>query len=238
MHNGLNLICVFGFLMYIKNCLWIDNKKLSVWPPKEIVEENLHPQLRRRLTPLGQKSLIAMTSMIATLEDTSIPWIVSSRHGDASRRVHLLDLLIKDEYLSPTEFSMSVHNAIIAMHSIFSNNKETHYALAGGEDTFQMGFLESIAFLSEKGGTVGYLFYDYSQINDILENSKRSPDIDCLAIILSKEKGEVSLSYRNAKNNKIPNFCFKSLINFFENGDLICKIPVNGGEINIERLIT
>ncbi len=56
---------------------------------------------------------------------------------------------------------MSVHNAIIGVFSIATGNTQAHSALAGGNASFEAGLLESIVLLKEKGGSVGYVYYDY-----------------------------------------------------------------------------
>ena len=101
------------------------------------------------MTPLGRQAVQLIYKSISE-RNSSIPWIVACRHGDIEHKLNLLSNLAQDEMLSPTDFSMSVHNAIIGMFSIATDNKHTYSALAGGPNSFEAGLLESIALLKRK----------------------------------------------------------------------------------------
>jgi hypothetical protein len=63
--------------------------------------------------------------------------------------------------LSPTDFSLSVHNAWAGMLSIINENARGHSALAAGPDTFAFGLLEALTILrTEPSVPVLLLFTD------------------------------------------------------------------------------
>jgi hypothetical protein len=72
--------------------------------------------LRRRLSPIAR---IAM-SVILPLAEThgAMPLVYVSRHGDLHRTFQLLKDLATSEPVSPTAFSLSVHNATAGLFSI------------------------------------------------------------------------------------------------------------------------
>lgn len=217
--------------MNIVSCLWSINQTLGSWPSDDQKLETLPQHLARRLTPLGRITLQIVNKSIACLDNKSIPWVVSCRHGDIARRVNLLTNLAKDELLSPTEFSLSVHNAIIALFSIASGNKQAHSALAGGVNSFESGLIESIALHKETGSKVGFLYYDYLEAEpwtDQLEAAK----IQCFAMILSEGFDEINLEYHPSNEfNALEKFSISKLINFFKSDEHKYRISIGGGEI-------
>src|SRR3990167_6452217 len=103
--------------MQLKSCYWIRGKETCAWPQSEAehTQKQLPSSSRRRLTPLGQKT-VEMLYRVANQEQIS--WVVSCRHGDMHRMISLLSSLARNEQLSPTDFSLSVHNAIVGAFSI------------------------------------------------------------------------------------------------------------------------
>ena len=72
-----------------------------------------------------------------------------SRHGETPRTYEILSDLAKDEPLSPTQFSLSVHNAIIGLWSIMRGETSEMTALAAAGDGLEHGMLEAAALLNE-----------------------------------------------------------------------------------------
>lgn len=72
--------------------------------------------IRRRFRTLGK---YAVGSALPLLEDNeSIPSIFSSRHGDTPLTMSLLEDIGCDQPISPTAFSLAVHNAVSGLFSI------------------------------------------------------------------------------------------------------------------------
>lgn len=102
--------------------------------------------LRRRLSRLGKMALrVAMD----VNPDFSPRVVFSSRNGNVTQMLGLLESLARDEPLSPTAFGMSVHNSLAGMLSIISGNRESHTALAAGSESFCFGLVEAITTLNE-----------------------------------------------------------------------------------------
>jgi hypothetical protein len=106
--------------------------------------------LRRRITPIGQRLLQAGT-ICARLEPEPL-YVFASRHGEMTRTLSILTSLTSQNEMSPADFSLSVHNALVGLLSIHMQNALGHTALAGGPDTFAYGFMEALACLHEEPG--------------------------------------------------------------------------------------
>lgn len=103
--------------------------------------------LRRRVSPLGQAALRAAWGL-SDIQDARI--VLASRHGEFSRTLSILDSLAAGEVVSPADFTLSVHHALIGLLSIATNNRQGHTAIAAGSASFGLGFVEALACLIER----------------------------------------------------------------------------------------
>lgn len=97
--------------------------------------------LRRRLSPLARAAM-SVIMPLAQLHGP-MPLVYVSRHGDLSRTVDLLRDLAKGELLSPTAFSLSVHNATAGLYSIQQGLTKNITAISGGSCDLIPALLES-----------------------------------------------------------------------------------------------
>lgn len=119
----------------------------------------LPASLRRRVTPIGRKALEAAWAVLSP--DGPTPRLVlSSRHGEYARTEGLLSSLADDGTVSPAEFSLSVHHALVGLLSIATGNRGGHTAIAAGAESFGYGLLEAASCLSEDGGPVVLIHFD------------------------------------------------------------------------------
>lgn len=100
---------------------------------------------RRRVTALGRNAL-GIVSAVPGLDHAR--YVFSSRHGEFSRTLAILRAIAAGDLLSPTDFSMSVHHALIGLLSIAHGNHGGHIALAGGAESFCYGMVEAISCLN------------------------------------------------------------------------------------------
>lgn len=96
--------------------------------------------LRRRLDRCGRMALATAWPCSEGLE--SVHSVFASRHGALERTVELLHALGRAEALSPTSFSLSVHNSTAGLFSIARTDRGAATAMAAGEDSLGMGLLE------------------------------------------------------------------------------------------------
>lgn len=104
--------------------------------------------LRRRLSPLGKMAVSVAWPLLG--ENTSMPSLFCSRHGELERTVGMLKGLASGEALSPTHFSLSVHNAIGGVFSIARQDRSPISALAAGEGGISHALLETRLILGEQ----------------------------------------------------------------------------------------
>lgn len=103
------------------------------------------PMQRRRLSPFTKMALHCAYE--AGQEFSNIDVVFSSRHGDLHKTSTLLDDLAEHNPLSPTAFSMSVHNASAGLLSILTRNKSASNTVSAGRNTFMMALIDAYARL-------------------------------------------------------------------------------------------
>lgn len=114
---------------------------------------------RRRIDRLGRIALQAAW-WCADAQATDLPLIFVSRHGDVARSCELLEQLSRDEPMSPTQFGLSVHNAVAALYSIVRGEHGNCLALAGGRASAEIALIEAVGLLEEGAKEVQVVMYD------------------------------------------------------------------------------
>ncbi len=115
-------------------------------------------QLLRRLSPLGRAVFKATENFSDS--DRSKPIVFSSAHGEVNKSLEMLKNMHKADEVSPTAFSLSVHNAIAGLFSIANNNHQEITVLASGQDGIAPAFLEALGLLQEHHKEVLMILYD------------------------------------------------------------------------------
>jgi hypothetical protein len=78
-----------------------------------------------------------------------IPAVFCSRHGECGRSADLLIDLARQVPLSPTAFSLSVHNATGGLFSIARHDHANSLALAAGHSTVEHAVIEACSLLAD-----------------------------------------------------------------------------------------
>lgn len=102
---------------------------------------------RRRLSHLARMAFAVGWPLAEG--HAQLPLVFVSRHGETPRTFSILSELAAGEPLSPTQFSLSVHNAVIGLWSILRGSTCEMTALAAAGDGFEQGVLEAAALLGE-----------------------------------------------------------------------------------------
>ena len=102
---------------------------------------------RRRLSRLARMTLDVAWPLCA--EDEQLPFVFASRHGETPRTFALLSDVAAEQPLSPTQFGLSVHNAIAGQWSILRGQRGESVAIAGEADTFEHAMVEAASLLGE-----------------------------------------------------------------------------------------
>lgn len=114
--------------------------------------------LRRRASVADRAALRVAFDCVGPKGET--PAVFCSRHGEVHRSVELLAQLARGEPLSPSTFSLSVHNAAAALYSITRGDTSAISALAAGADSLPQGVIEAAAQLADGAEQVLVVAYD------------------------------------------------------------------------------
>jgi hypothetical protein len=116
------------------------------------------PMLRRRAGFLSKMALEAAYQCLG--KELDVPAIFCSRHGEALRSVDLLMDLANMRPLSPTSFSLSVHNATAGIFSIARSDHTNSIALAAGRSSVEHAVIEACGLLTDGEPKVLLVVYD------------------------------------------------------------------------------
>ncbi|WP_052700727.1 beta-ketoacyl synthase chain length factor [Methylocucumis oryzae] len=137
-------------------------KAWSVWPSPSSEAlaptlENIPLHLKRRLSPLAS-SVFAAIAGCGNL--SQCPAVFSSAYGELTTSLAMLTRLDRDGEISPTAFSLSVHNAIAGLFSMMLGNTFEITVLSPGADGIAPAFVEALGLLHEGAEEVLVVFYD------------------------------------------------------------------------------
>lgn len=150
---------------------------------------------RRRLTSWGAMALEAACQCREDIsEDT--PTIFASRHGDTHRTYKLLENIAKDEALSPTAFSLSVHNSSSGMYSITQKLFGPALAIAAGKETFAHALLEAENLLFQNHKKVLLVMCDEPLADFYKAYQDECEQAHAFAMVLSKSTHEAQTSLK------------------------------------------
>lgn len=221
-------------MQIIKPC-WYKNNEIKGHHDDSPLIAHVPKTLKRRLGNIGFNVISVMNLCTENSEADDMIWVISSRHGDTNRMIRLFQNVCDNDLLSPTDFSMSVHNALPGMHSIQTNNTSMHTAISGGVHSFALGLLEAYVLLKTKNQKIGYLYYDFQ-----LPDAYSALEIDnqeSLIIGMTLDNNDQSDFYLNYNDtNKDQNiFNINDLISFFCHNRNKCIIPMPSGQFIISK---
>jgi len=145
--------------------------------------------LRRRFNSVGKCAMAAAMPLVEGID--AIPSIFASRHGDTELSFSLLESIGQDEPMSPTSFSLAVHNAVAGLFSIARKDTSAVTAIAAIEGLVLQAFFEAIGQLQETE-KVFCVIYDIP-LPDFYRQHSSDGDTAfpyAIAMILSRVDGE------------------------------------------------
>lgn len=114
----------------------------------------LKPIQRRRLSPFAKLAISCAYNALQQADELSQTDIIfGTRHADLHKTNMMLKDLAVNHELSPTAFSLSVHNAVPGLLSIFTENKNQHTTITSGRDTLMMCLVEAYIRLKSTAAT-------------------------------------------------------------------------------------
>lgn len=139
-------------------CLWqSEQPSLPVdrWPGGEVLPCNkgsadvgfLPMMQSRRLSPLARAACAVANHCREKHGD--MPSVFFSSHGESQYYFEMLNGIAAREDISPSRFSLCVHNAIAGLSSFHSTSFQPYVSLAGGTEGLFAAFLEAGGLLLE-----------------------------------------------------------------------------------------
>lgn len=124
---------------------WLRNPVAIDAPLGKIALAGVPAMLRRRFSTLGKCAMAAAMPLADDIAE--IPSIFASRHGDTPLSLTLLEGIARDEPMSPTSFSLAVHNAISGLFSIVRKDTSAVTAIAAMEGLVLQTLFEALGQL-------------------------------------------------------------------------------------------
>ena len=138
-------------------CLWQSEETPSrgCWPSGAVLPCNggsadvgvLPMMQRRRLSPLARAA--SAVAWRCRQHGGDMPSVFFSSHGESQYYFEMLEGLAAGEEVSPSRFSLCVHNAIAGLSSFHSESFLPYVSLVGGTEGIFAAFLEAAGCLLE-----------------------------------------------------------------------------------------
>jgi hypothetical protein len=114
---------------------------------------------RRRLSEVTRMAFAVVTECLD--EDEPAPgFVFCSRYGEYAASFESLQQVVRQEPVSPTTFSMSVHNTAASQFAMHRRDRGSCSALAAGETTLETAFVEAWSQVAENGRPVMVVYHD------------------------------------------------------------------------------
>lgn len=181
------------------------------------------PLLRRRFNLTGRCVVGAAMPLLSP--DTKIPSVFVSRHGDAELSLSLQQDLGRGSVLSPTHFSLAVHNAISGLFSIARKDTSAINSIAPAEGLVVQGLFEVLGLLQEHDEIL-CVWFDAPLPELLKPYCPEEPFPYAVAAVISKTSGE-SFSLRQ----EVGELQSLSVDNVSEMVSLLCLLDGSVDEI-------
>lgn len=173
---------------------WLPSERGHTVPRQRQIDArpgtSLPPMLRRRLDEPGR----AVCDLLAALDpEARHPLIHASRHGDTRHTLAMLEELVAGAPLSPTRFSMSVHNAVLGVHSIARQHHRPLQALGACGQEFEALMTEAAGYLAEGHSAVVVVFAE-GPLPEAYADHATHPGHPCAVGLRLARSGETRLS--------------------------------------------
>jgi hypothetical protein len=141
--------------------------------------------LRRRLGPLAKMMLHVARACAQGISDLRL--VFASRHGELGYTVTLLRALAAREPLSPTLFSLSVHNAAAGLLSTTRADRAESTAIAAGDETLGYALLEGHCQLVASPQRPVLMVYGDAALPEEYRVGQHSDEAAAVAVLLASE---------------------------------------------------
>lgn len=124
-------------------------------------EIKLIPMLQaRRMSNACKLACEVALNLLKKTNDKIDAAVFVSQHSELARSTKIIESIIQNQAVSPTDFSMSVHNTAAGLASILSKNEIEISSVCAGTDSFQQGLFEVQSFFAQGAKKVMLLDFD------------------------------------------------------------------------------
>lgn len=197
-------------------------KALDELTPSPLLKQ-IPAMQRRRLSSFAKLALhCALEAADSVLE--TVPTVFASRHGDLHKTSQLISNVASKEELSPTQFGLSVHNAVAGQFSIFTKNKAASTATSAGEDSFLMALTDAVCKLKTNNYDSILLVYTDETVPDVYKSYVMQNEISVgCALLIEKAKtgaDNIHLTFEANESNNNENETMQvfDFLSYFYNG--------------------
>ncbi|KZN50442.1 beta-ketoacyl synthase chain length factor [Pseudoalteromonas luteoviolacea] len=175
------------FELAIDDSFFISSTQIGKIELKDLISK-LKPMQKRRLSNFSKLAIGALLNLDEQLlEDEDWELVFASRHGDFHKTSELLTSLALKESVSPSGFSLSVHNAVAGMYSIFMQKKVPITAIAAGKNGLFAALTDAYIRLESKQiSKVVVVLVDQSLPEQFAQYSDEQQKDYALAMVVSK----------------------------------------------------
>ena len=165
---------------------------------------------RRRLSIMAKTALYCAERCCAGVQSPHI--VFASRHGEVGRTMEMLADIVHGEEISPTDFSLSVHNATAGILSISKENRSPATALAAGDESFGWGLVEAyMTWKADPDIKVMYLYCDDRLPETLSGFGGKGECLHAVALLIGAPRSfSVHLSWQKAADNSTPGKLFST----------------------------
>lgn len=206
--------------------------------PDNLDVKAIPPMLRRRLSRQGKAAMSVILPLFQ--RHGAMPVVYISRHGEVGRTLGMLTELAENELLSPTQFSLSVHNATAGLLSIQQKLKDNITAIAAGDDDVVPALLEALGQLNDGAEQVLCVFCD-EPIPDLYRAQVNTPAYPFATAFVIAGGADLVLKplaetvqAESAELSGLPQAL--GLTAFMVNEGNVLAMPCNGGRWEIAQL--
>jgi len=186
---------------------WLRQPTTISEPYSKPILKQISPLLRRRLSTLGACAVGAAQQLV--VQDELIPSIFASRHGNAALSLSLQQSMGLGEPMSPTHFSLAVHNSISGLFSIARKDTSEVSSIACMEGLILNTLFEAVGQL-QNSDKVLCVIYD-APLPDLYRQHGKSVAFPyAIAIKLCRSGGD---SYNIVQLEKAEMFSEQHLFN-------------------------
>ena len=177
----------------------------------------IEPLLRRRLSKLSRMALKVAYDCAHDLP--SVSTIFASRHGEIHGSVAMLHDISNRNKMSPTTFSLSVHNAVLGLFSIARADRSPSSAISAGCDTFFAALQEAaVRFYRDMTKPILLIYADEILPDELAVFASSTDKGHAMALLFSQSDAAKHLFFqwgqpRGKRNIGDPAIAFANFLN-------------------------